>query len=143
MANEIIILNMLSYGVSITELADTLLLDDEELVEKLNSEMSIMDNFKVMKAISEITRKKGEGVMDTQEFTRELAARKGISEQTAYRYINSVMDTIRQILAEGDEVRIGSFGRFTVISDLSGNKTPAFSCGKSLRQAVNAGEGIL
>lgn len=79
--------------------------------------------------------------MDTKEFTIELAKRKGISEQIAYRYINSVMDTIRQILAEGDEVRIGSFGRFTVISDLSGNKTPAFCCEKSFRQAVNAGEG--
>ena len=81
--------------------------------------------------------------MDTLEFTRELAARNGISEVTAYRYINTVMDTIRQVLAEGDEVRIGSFGRFTVISDLSGNKIPAFVCGKSLRQAVSAGEGIV
>ncbi len=51
-------------------------------------------------------------VMDTG-FTRELAARKGISEQSAYCYINSLMDTIRQILAEGDEVRIGGFGWFT------------------------------
>lgn len=50
--------------------------------------------------------------MDTKEFTRGLAKRKGISEQTAYRYINSVMDTVRQILAEGDEVRIGSFDKF-------------------------------
>ncbi len=58
MANEIIILNMLSFGVSITELADALLLDEEEMVEKLNSEMSIMDNFKVMMAISEITRRR-------------------------------------------------------------------------------------
>ena len=41
--------------------------------------------------------------MDTQEFTRELAARRGISEQTAYHYINTVMDTIRQVLAEGEE----------------------------------------
>lgn len=53
------------------------------------------------------------------------------------------MDTIRQLLAEGEEVRIGSFGRFTVISDLSGNKTPAFLSGKSFRQAVSAGEGIV
>lgn len=58
MANEIIILNMLSFGVSITELADALLLDEEEMVEKLNSEMSIMDNFKVMMAISEIIRRR-------------------------------------------------------------------------------------
>ncbi len=50
--------------------------------------------------------------MDTKVFTRELAERKGISEQTAYRYINSVMDTIRQILTEGEEIKIGSFGKF-------------------------------
>jgi nucleoid DNA-binding protein len=57
--------------------------------------------------------------------------------------LNSVMDTIRQILAEGDEVRIGSLGRFTVISDISGNKTPAFVSGKAFRMAVSAGEGIV
>ncbi|MCR5123233.1 MAG: hypothetical protein K6B74_12540 [Ruminococcus sp.] len=39
MANEMIIINMLCPGVSITELADELSLDDEEMVEKLNSEM--------------------------------------------------------------------------------------------------------
>lgn len=68
--------------------------------------------------------------MDTQKFTRELAARKGISEQTAYRYINSVMDTIRQILAEGEEIKIGSFGKFTVVTDLSGDKTVMFCSAK-------------
>ena len=47
--------------------------------------------------------------MDTKDFTKELAGRKGISEETAYRYINSVMDTIRQILTEGEEIKIGIF----------------------------------
>ena len=81
--------------------------------------------------------------MDTRDFTKELAARKGISEQTAYRYINSVMDTIRQVLAEGDEVRIGGFGRFTVIGDLSGNRMPAFVSGKAFRMVVGEREGIV
>ena len=81
--------------------------------------------------------------MDTQEFTRELAARKGVSEVTAYRYINSVMDTIRQVLAEGEEIKIGSFGKFTVITDLEGNKTAMLCAGKSLRQALTAGEGVV
>ena len=80
--------------------------------------------------------------MDTRDFTRELAARKGISEQSAYRYINAVMDTIRQVLAEGNEVRIGSFGKFTVVTDLEGNKTAMLCAGKSLRLAITAGEGI-
>ena len=81
--------------------------------------------------------------MDTKEFTKELADRKGVSEVTAYRYINSVMDTIRQILTEGNEIAIGSFGKFTVVTDLSGNKTVMLCSAKSFKQAINAGEGKL
>ena len=81
--------------------------------------------------------------MDTKEFIKELANRKGISEQSAYRYINSVMDVLRQLLSEGEEVRVGSFGRFTVVTDLSGDKTVMFCSAKSLKQAVNAGEGMI
>ena len=58
MANEMIIINMLCSGVSITELADELSLDDEEMVEKLNSEMDTFDTFQVMMAIAEIIRRK-------------------------------------------------------------------------------------
>ena len=79
--------------------------------------------------------------MDTREFTRELAARKGISEQTAYRYINSVMDAVRLVLADGKEIEIGGFGKFTVVTELNGDRTVVFCSGKSLRQAVSAGEG--
>ena len=81
--------------------------------------------------------------MDTKDFTKELAGRKGISEETAYRYINSVMDTIRQILTEGEEIKIGSFGKFTVVTDLEGNKTAVLCPAKSLRQTLTAGEGIV
>ena len=61
MANEMIIINMLCSGVSITELADELSLDDEEMVEKLNSEMDTFDTFQVMMAIAEIIRRKERG----------------------------------------------------------------------------------
>ena len=56
---------------------------------------------------------------------------------------NSVMDTIRQLLAEGVEVKIGSFGKFTVVTDLEGNKTAMLCSAKSLRQVLTAGEGIV
>lgn len=56
---------------------------------------------------------------------------------------NSVMDTIRQLLAEGVEVKIGSFGKFTVVTDLEGNKTAMLCSAKSLKQAITAGEGIV
>ena len=81
--------------------------------------------------------------MDTREFTHALAERRGISEQTAYRYINTVMDMIRVVLAEGEEVRIGGFGKFTIVTELNGNRTAMFCSGKSLKQAINAGEGIV
>lgn len=58
MANEKIIINMLCSGVSITELAAELSLDDEEMVEQLNSELDTFDTFKVMIAIAEIIRRK-------------------------------------------------------------------------------------
>jgi len=79
--------------------------------------------------------------MDTKDFTKEVARRKGITEETAYRYINSVMDTIRQILTEGEEIKIGSFGKFTVVTDIEGVKTPMLCPAKSFKAAVNMGEG--
>ena len=78
--------------------------------------------------------------MDTREFTRALAKRKGISEQTAYRNINSVMDTIRLILVDGKEIEIGSFGKFTVVTELNGSKTAVFCAEKSLNRAIGGGE---
>ena len=79
--------------------------------------------------------------MDTKEFTKALAKRKGISEESAYCSINTVMDMIRIVLAEGEEIKIGSFGKFTVVTELNGNRTVMFCSGKSLKQAINAGEG--
>ncbi len=81
--------------------------------------------------------------MDSIEFMKEVAKRRGVSEMTAYRYVNSVMDTIRQVLAEGEEIKIGSFGKFTVVTDLEGNKTAMLYASKSLKQALTAGEGIV
>ena len=81
--------------------------------------------------------------MDTKKFTQELARHKGISEEAAYRYVNAVMDTIRIVLTEGREIKIGNFGKFTVVTDLEGNKTAVLCAGKSLRQALTAGEGIV
>ena len=79
--------------------------------------------------------------MDTKDFTKALAKCKGISEESAYRSINTVMDMIRIVLAEGEEIKIGSFGKFTVVTELNGNRTVMFCSGKSLKQAINAGEG--
>ena len=66
--------------------------------------------------------------------------------------MSKLMDEIKQkaatlnkhiVLAEGEEVRIGGFGRFTVISDISGNRMPAFVSGKAFRMAVGEREEIV
>jgi len=79
--------------------------------------------------------------MDTKDFVKEIARHKGVTEETAYRYVNTVMDTIRIVLTEGREIKIGSFGKFTVVTDIEGNKTPMLCPAKSFRAAVNEGEG--
>lgn len=58
MANGRIREEMMLAGVSITELADKLGITDEDMVGRLNSDMGIMENFRVMSAITEITRGK-------------------------------------------------------------------------------------
>ena len=57
MANERIIMMMLCFGVSITELADQLILSEEELVDKLYAEMDFIESFEVMLAIADIVKR--------------------------------------------------------------------------------------
>ena len=54
MANRRIREEMILAGVSITELAEKLGVTDEVMVSRLNSDMGIMESFKLMSAVSEI-----------------------------------------------------------------------------------------
>lgn len=58
MANERIRKEMLLAGVSITELADRMGLDDDQTVAILNTDLGIMQSFNVMSAVCEIARRK-------------------------------------------------------------------------------------
>lgn len=58
MANKRIREEMVIAGVSITDLADKLGVTDDEMVSRLNRDMGVMENFKVMSAITEIARGK-------------------------------------------------------------------------------------
>ena len=53
------------------------------------------------------------------------------------------MDVLRQLLSEGEEVRVGSFGWFMVITDPLGDKTVMFCSTKSLKQIVKAGNVVI
>ena len=78
--------------------------------------------------------------MNRKEFVKEVSKRKGLSRTRAYRSVNAVMDTIRMALLNGDEVEIGGFGIFAVVTDLKGERIPVFKAGKALKNIINTSE---
>ena len=54
--------------------------------------------------------------MDKNEFIDAVAKQKGISRGKAYRSVEAVMDTIRILIMQGEEIKIGGFGTFDVQS---------------------------
>ena len=79
--------------------------------------------------------------MNRKEFVNEVSKRKGLSRTRAYRSVNAVMDTISMALLNGDEVEIGGFGTFAVVTDLKGERIPVFKSGKALKNIVNVNGG--
>ena len=75
--------------------------------------------------------------MNRQEFVREVSKRKGLSKMKAYRSVNAVMDTIRMVLLNGDEVEMDGFGIFAVVTDLKGERIPVFKAGRALKNVLN------
>lgn len=53
--------------------------------------------------------------MNRVKFVDEVAKRKGLSHETAYKYVNGVMDTIRIVLLQNNEVEIGGFGTLLIV----------------------------
>ena len=78
--------------------------------------------------------------MNRSEFVKEVAKAKCISRTRAYHSVNAVMDTIRIALLNGDEVEIGGFGTFAVVTDLKGERIPVFKAGKALKSVMNISE---
>jgi len=75
--------------------------------------------------------------VNRKEFVREVSKRKGLTKMRAYRSVNAVMDTIRMALLNGDEIEIGGFGTFAVVTDLKGERIPVFKAGRALRNVLN------
>ena len=76
--------------------------------------------------------------MKKTEFVKAVAKRNGISSRQAYRAVNSVLDTMRVLLSEGEDSEIGGFGTFEVLTDRRGNSIPVFRSGKPLKRVLNA-----
>lgn len=75
--------------------------------------------------------------MNKTDFIKAVAERNGITTRKAYREVNDVMDTLRVILSSGEDVQLGGFGTFEVLTDLRGERVPVFKGGKALRKVLN------
>lgn len=75
--------------------------------------------------------------MNKTSFISEVAKRKGISSRRAYRYVNDVLDTLRIVLAKGEQIQLGGFGMFEVLTDIRGERIPVFKGGKALKKVLN------
>ena len=60
MTNEKLRYQMILAGVSLTDLAEKMGITDEEMVAKMNTEMSVTEKFKVASAISDIIVERGD-----------------------------------------------------------------------------------
>lgn len=75
--------------------------------------------------------------MNKTSFINEVAKRKRTSSRRAYRAVNDVMDTLRVILSSGENVQLGGFGTFEVLTDIRGERIPVFKGGKALNKVLN------
>ena len=100
-------------------------------------------------------RGQGEESMNKGEMADRLAARAGLNKTAARVAVDDVFARIGEALANGEEVRIAGFGSFGTRSraartgrnprtgetvSIPASKSPAFKAGKTLKDAVNAGQ---
>lgn len=78
--------------------------------------------------------------MKRTEFITEMSKIKGMNYKRSSKAVNAVMDTIRMALLNGDEVEIGGFGTFVVVTDLKGERIPVFKTGRALKNVLNTCE---
>jgi DNA-binding protein HU-beta len=87
------------------------------------------------------------------QLAEQIAARAGVSGAEAGRVLDATLEAIEEALASGNEVTITGFGKFTVAERaarqgvnpatgepmaIAASKSPRFSAGSKLKQAVKA-----
>ncbi len=90
--------------------------------------------------------------MNKAELVEAVAEDAGLSKVDAGRAIDSLLATVQKTLKKGDEVAITGFGKFSVAHrgartgrnpqtgaalKIKASKTPKFSAGAALKQAVS------
>lgn len=92
--------------------------------------------------------------MNKSELVENVASDAGLSKADAARAVDSLLTTVEKRLRKGEDVSITGFGKFSVAKrgtrtgrnpqtgetvKIKASKTPKFSPGASLKQAVNGG----
>ena len=92
--------------------------------------------------------------MTKSELTKALSKELKLSTRTTAGIISTILDSMTEALANGDNIEIRGFGSFTikhykpytgrnpktgVDTEVKAKKLPFFKVGKDLREAVNAG----
>jgi integration host factor subunit beta len=92
--------------------------------------------------------------MKKSELTEALANELNLSTRTTMGIISTILDSMTNALANGENIEIRGFGSFTVRHykpyvarnpksgeeiEVKAKKLPFFKVGKDLREAVNAG----
>ena len=75
--------------------------------------------------------------MNKTDFIKAVAKRQDVTLRKASCEVNDVMDTLRVILSSGEDVQLGGFGTFEMLTDLRGERIPVFKGGKALRKVLN------
>ena len=90
--------------------------------------------------------------MNKTELVAKISEKTNMTKKDTAIYVEAMLETISNTLAEGDKVQLVGFGTFEVrdrkerqgrnpqtgeVMTISASKAPAFKAGKTLKDAVN------
>lgn len=89
--------------------------------------------------------------MNKGELVESVAQHSGLSQAEASRYLDALLGVVEENLKKGEEIQVTGFGKFSVREraaregrnpqtgqpmQIAASKTPVFSAGKALKDAV-------
>ena len=90
--------------------------------------------------------------MNKQNFVKRLSTNTGASQAQSKEFLDIFLDTVTEVLAEGEDVNFVGFGKFSVVKRaermgrnpqtgeeilIQSKLAPKFTAGKTLKNAVN------
>lgn len=90
--------------------------------------------------------------MNRSQLIDNMAAKSGLTKTDSSKALSAFLDTVKEVLASGDQVSLVNFGTFLVRQraartglnpltkekiNIPAAKVPAFKAGKTLKDAVN------